>query len=258
MTIRITIRHLPAASTPESLIQLLEQNGINTKQEHVKIQRIFVGKAATKTKSELPSTAFLEIPNDAIGLKICKALETKESPIRVELALLQKVPTRITSAGAKLPGMESITITPGSWKDDPEYLRYEESLKPTPKSSAAIASEEMLNTDSSSNAESSQKKAELAPLVAHMLKEMQAKRNKSAKAEGRKRKAKAEAAANKDESAKAGGGASQKQPAAAPKRGGGSRSKKKQPAAGTGEANNAGSSKKKPAKAPKAQPAAKE
>jgi hypothetical protein len=167
--------------------QLLEQAGFaTTKQQQqdqsssvplVKIQRILQGKIGTRTKQETPSTAFVTVANDLAGLKLCKRFNSmKDSQIRVELAYVQKVVERTTVRNAD-------TSSAGTWVSDPVYLQFENGGKTKPASEEPTAGVE--------GEEAQLPKKEVAPLVAHIMKQMQANRIKQLKAkkDSRKRKA---------------------------------------------------------------------
>jgi hypothetical protein len=167
--------------------QLLEQAGFaTTKQQHqdqnssvplVKIQRILPGKIGTRTKQETPSTAFITVANDMAGLKLSKKFNSmKDSQIRVELAYIQKVVERTTVRNAD-------TSSAGTWLADPAYLQFENRGKAKPASEERTAGVE--------GEEAQPPTKEVSPLVAHIMKQMQANRIKQLKAkkDSRKRKA---------------------------------------------------------------------
>jgi len=183
MTIRMVFRHLPPDTTTTSLQQLFEQAGLSENVDGIKIQRIFVGKAATTTKSEVPSAAFVLVPNDSVGVKVCKKLVTKDSPVVCELAPIQRVADKVSTA------VKNDTMA-GTWQTDPEYLRFENLQKQKPKVQELSKETQQSQVPGAEP----EKQVEVSALVMHMRKEMLARRNKSQKAKKDSRKRKPAAA----------------------------------------------------------------
>jgi hypothetical protein len=181
MAVRLAVRHLPAASTVDSVNQLLEQAGLNPKQEQIKVQRVVQGKAETKIKAAIPSVAFVEVPNEHAAVRLCRVVEAQN--LTCERAFIQRLPLRILSNTAKLPGAEAVQM--GTWKEDPEFARFEASLKPKPKPVQPTAEEASKQTTAVT------KPVESAALVEHFRKHHLMRHNraqKQAKNDSKKRK----------------------------------------------------------------------
>ena len=199
--VRLAIRNLPPSATIESVEQLLEQSGFIVCRssgklpiDSVKVQRIFKGKIGTSTKHEVASTAFVLVSNDLVGLRLCKklAISLKDSPpLKCELALVQKVPKDLSKAAAEMSTAASASAATtgtgtGSWQSDPEYLNFQQP-KPSQATTTAVSA---ASTDRMETIAAAVAVKEVAPLVAHMRKEMLIRRNKAQKAkkDSRKRK----------------------------------------------------------------------
>ena len=173
--IRLAVRHLPPDATVDSVANFLEQIGF-AKSDGIIVQRIFKGKVGTSTKSECPSTAYILTPNEVVAAKICKKLLQKDQPIRCELAYIQKTPER--AFGSKQDPQA------GTWQSDPEYLRFQASLQIQQQPTPPIQHHQPSYTDE-------QNPTVVVPLVAHMRKEIQQRRNKAIKTKKDRRKRKA-------------------------------------------------------------------
>ncbi|KAH9255363.1 hypothetical protein BASA81_006482 [Batrachochytrium salamandrivorans] len=153
---KLRVRHLPAASTEESVSELLEQamgQPLTAAEGIQLLLPISQGKPATFTKAEVLSTAYLVVANEQVASKVHKKLQLAN--LLVDLAPQQTLPKTTTTINNNPAA--------GTWKTDKEYLMYVQSKQvaksgipiPTPPPTTEVVS----------------------PMLAHMLKEL-AKRKK--------------------------------------------------------------------------------
>lgn len=152
---KLRVRHLPAASTEESVRELLEQalgHPLAAAEGVQLLLPISQGKPATFTKAEMLSTAYLVVASEQVAAKVHKRLQLAN--LLVDLAPQQTLPR--TAANSK-------NSAAGTWQTDKEYLAFVQSRQvvkpgvtaPPPPPPTAVVS----------------------PMLAHMLREL-AKRNK--------------------------------------------------------------------------------
>ena len=167
---------MPANSTKDSVKAFLEQAGFSLHADGIRIDRVLPGKEKTPTKLEIPSSVFIFVSNENVASRVCKKVVSKDSPVSCELAMNQKVFEKRVKGGD--PSI-------GTWTTDPEYENFKTSTK------AKSGTTGPTHTPSGGGeGETKTPERELAPLVAHMKKELISRRNKAVKLKKEQRKRK--------------------------------------------------------------------
>lgn len=202
MAVRLAVRGLPPDATPALLDARIAEAGFSLQTDRIVIQRIANGKVATSTKAEVPSTGFVTVGNALTAARLVKKFATP--PVKCELTTIQRVPDRLVvlpgagkkpSASAQSDNSAASTqhSAAGTWKSDPLFAKFQGLNQPQPKQKVGGDST-LLSTSEQGQSSSNSKEVTVAPLVAHIRKELLAKRNKQQKAQKEQRKRKTPAA----------------------------------------------------------------